>query len=477
MSKEARKLNEVFEPRDGVCCVDLDSIPDILFITTEPNGIIIKANQKFLEVIGRSLGELVGRSIHDLGLIHNPSKYKESLKHVKDEQPVTDLIIQFYAKKTNVRWGRLTIKLAKFQGKRCLLNIVSDITTSKMVEDELRDSQEYSYNLLENAPNPIVVVNADTSVRYVNSATERFTCFSSAELVGSKPPYPWWDKLDYDVNRRHLHLALTQGAQRIEAPIKTKDGQLYWVEVNSKPVRKDDRLDYLISSWNDITEEKRLRENIRLYIKEITKAQEEERKRIAEELHDETVQSLANLCLEIRESIMLDKRKESIPHQITEVPEKIEKLIEDLRCFSNNNLIPGHLDKFGLVISLRSLVDDMNRVDTPVYHLEVLGTERRLESDTELALFRITQEALRNVRKHANAKESKVIVDYKTANVLLKISDNGVGFSVPRALSYFARERKLGLLVMEERAKLVGGRFKVTSQLGRGTKVFAEVEA
>ncbi len=109
-------------------------------------------------------------------------------------------------------------------------------------------------------------------------------------------------------------------------------------------------------------------------------------------------------------------------------------------------------------------------------YTETAGTRRRLPPETELSLFRVAQEALRNIRKHAQATEVLVKIEFTPNKVSLTIADNGRGFRIPKAIDDFVNKDKLGLIGMQERTRSVGGTFSIKSQIGKGTKVVARIK-
>jgi len=134
-------------------------------------------------------------------------------------------------------------------------------------------------------------------------------------------------------------------------------------------------------------------------------------------------------------------------------------------------LHPAILDNLGLEPALESLVAEMNSKRQMEIRFNVSGTERKLPIDINLALFRITQEALNNVWKHSRAREAAVDLEYRPNKTLLSITDNGIGFG-PSAHN----KGGLGLTSMRERANLIGARLRLESTTGQGTKVLVEVE-
>ncbi len=138
-------------------------------------------------------------------------------------------------------------------------------------------------------------------------------------------------------------------------------------------------------------------------------------------------------------------------------------------------MLPSALDQLGLVPAVKALVHDIKRAGKIAANLTVSGQERRLLPETELGLYRIIQEAVRNVRKHAEASYLSVHVDFFDNSVRVSVQDDGRGFEVPRILGDFTVARKLGLIGMQERAQLCNGDFAVQSKLGAGTTIVVQV--
>jgi len=344
-------------------------------------------------------------------------------------------------------------------------------TVYKRMEEALLQSEEFSSNLLSNAANPVLVVNPDTSIRYVNPSLEKLTGFQSAELIGTRPPYPWWRTEALGKTARTLLQAMRKGAGSIEELFIKKDGEQFWVRVNAVPVTSNGKLKYYLSIWTDITVQRELRENLQFYVTEVIKAQEEERRRIARDLHDETIQGLFCLLNDVSEIIRGKKQlPEKDVQQLEQLQVKIDGIVNEVRRFSHE-LRPDMLDRFGLVPSLELLTEEMNLKERTNCLMEVIGSKRRLSSEIELTLFRVVQEALHNIRKHAKTTQAMVKVEFADEKVVLYISDSGSGFEVPKMLSSFARRGKLGLMGMKERTRLLNGSFKVESEAGEGTTI------
>jgi len=137
------------------------------------------------------------------------------------------------------------------------VGINKDVTERKQAEEALRESQKFSSGLLENSPNPIFVVNPDTSVKYVNPAFEKLTGFTLAEITGREAPYPWWPKEQWKETAASFKNAMVTGGRRSEKVFQKENGERFFVALNSAPIVHEGKLLYFLINWLDITERKR----------------------------------------------------------------------------------------------------------------------------------------------------------------------------------------------------------------------------
>lgn len=200
-------------------------------------------------------------------------------------------------------------------------------------------------------------------------------------------------------------------------------------------------------------------------------AQEEERKRIARDLHDDTAQSLTSLLVRLR---LLERMGDpgKAREGLLELRELAAETLEGVRRLALD-LRPSALDDLGLAAALRWYVSEFTQRWGIEVELEIVGLDGRLPAEVELVLYRVAQEALTNVAKHAQASRVKVTLEQRGRRVRLVLADDGCGFDVEAALR--SKERGLGLFGMEERLSLVGGKVSIQSQPGHGTRVEAEV--
>jgi signal transduction histidine kinase len=221
----------------------------------------------------------------------------------------------------------------------------------------------------------------------------------------------------------------------------------------------------------------RMQQNLRFYLKQITIAQEEERRRIAQELHDDTAQDLVVLSRKLDSFITRssDISSDDINY-LEDLHHQINRTLSEVRRFSQD-LRPSVLDDLGLLPALEWLTSEFSKHFSMDIEIKVQGTARRFPQETELVMFRIAQESLRNVGKHARSKKAWITLNFSPDKTVLTIKDKGKGFKPPERIGDLAALGKLGLAGMQERVQLIGGQLKITSHPGKGTTVIVTVMA
>lgn len=222
-------------------------------------------------------------------------------------------------------------------------------------------------------------------------------------------------------------------------------------------------------------EQKELQEILRYYLRQVTRAQEEERQRIAQELHDDTIQDLVLLLHNIDR---FSSTTDFLPPQeilfLEELRQRIHVISDEVRRFTQD-LRPSVLDDLGLLPALEWLAQDVSKHFEIIVNFSSTGQERRFDPETRLTLFRIVQEALRNVWKHSGATEAQIKVEFTDKKTTFTVVDNGKGFELPERVEDLAQAGKLGLVGMQERAQLISALLRVQSQPGKGTTVTIEL--
>ena len=207
------------------------------------------------------------------------------------------------------------------------------------------------------------------------------------------------------------------------------------------------------------------------YIAAITQAQEEERRRLARELHDDTAQTLIALRQQVE---MARKLQAADPdragERLDQVRVMLAEALDGVRRFSRD-LRPAYLEDLGFVPALQMMSTEADRQESLSVDFAVSGPQRRLPHDLELAAYRIVQEALNNVTQHAGAGQAWVEVRFEEEHLILSVRDDGQGFDAPDLPDTLAREGHFGLMGIQERALLYGGHLTLRSAPGEGSEV------
>ena len=276
-------------------------------------------------------------------------------------------------------------------------------------------------------------------------------------------------------------VALWFGARQIVQPLQSleaKAADLAWgrYEAVEQPVDGITEIRRLQAELVHMAHKvKAAQESLRDYIGAITAAQEEERRRLARELHDDTLQSLIalNQRIQLAQLALADSPAAG---SLAEIQTLMEQTMSDLRRFTRA-LRPIYLEDLGLVTALEMLTREVGQADDLRVEFHRTGSERRLSSEVELALYRMAQEALSNVARHAQAVQVSLSIAFKPDAVIMTISDNGRGFQVPASPAELAPAGHFGLLGLHERAELIEAHLDIQSSPGHGTLVIVQLPA
>jgi two-component system, NarL family, sensor histidine kinase DegS len=327
-----------------------------------------------------------------------------------------------------------------------------------------------------NTSDAIWVHDMEGNISFANKACEDLTGHPVSQLINRNVR----DFLNLDALTlaRQIKDRLLRGdlvEHRYEQRLIKKNGSEAIMQLTTHVITSDNKPQAFHNIAHDVTEERKLRNNLQFYLRQVLQAQEEERKRLARELHDDASQQILllthkvdNLSSKAETYSRQDLRKEldKLYELSQEVYQGIKRYAQALR--------PRILDDLGFAPAIKWLAEEIHGFS---------GIEIEVKTDpipplppeTQLVLFRIVQEALNNVQRHSGASRASVAMKYEEANIKVTITDNGRGFELPTQLSDFAGQGKLGLTGMAERAQLIGGQIEVNSEEGKGTTITVKV--
>lgn len=458
----------------------LDAMPDALLIVNSRHEIDL-ANAQTQRMFGYAPGELIGQGIEVLVPDRLRAAHAGLIKSFREHprnRPMGSGIPLVGKRKDGSEFP-VDISLSQFRGATGLSVIaaVRDVTGLKESEDVRRKSEQLFRGLLESAPDAMVVVDGRGRIRVVNSRAEQLFGYTRPELLGLSVDELVPDSLRADHSGHRAKYfrdpQVRPMGQGLELLGRRRDGTEFPVDISLSPMPTDEGV-LVIAAVRDVTDrkvaEKRLAQTQetaerRRLMAHLVQAQEEERRKIAADIHDDSIQAMTAASLrlqQLRKHTTTEQQQElivRIDEAVRESITRLRRLMFDLR--------PPALDRTGLGPALRELLDRM-RADTDIECSLDDRLTAQPSSDLRIELYRITQEALTNVRKHAKASHVTIELQRAEQGFHIRIADDGAGFDVP---TRSGEPGHLGLVAMRERAEIAGGWWTVESRPGHGTVV------
>ena len=357
------------------------------------------------------------------------------------------------------------------QSQRYVAELEERIAERKRAEVALRESEERYRELFENAKDAVYVHDLEGNYLKINRAAEELSGYSREEIVGHNFT-EFIAKEHVKLVRQNFCSKLVKlGETSYEVDVIAKDGRRVPVEVSSRAIYENGVLVGVQGMARDITERKLAQDALQMFSRQLIEGQEDERRRISRELHDQIGQILTAVKMNLYTVQQFCKMSEAGSY----VKDNIEAVDEALRLVRDLSvdLRPPVLDDLGLATALRWYVD--RYVKRTGLNVEVIidltDHNERFSRERETACFRIAQEALSNIARHAQASQIQVEL-VKHGNVLLlTVKDDGVGFDLESLRKRAPRAATLGLVSMQERAHAAGGAIEIESVRSRGTEV------
>jgi PAS domain S-box-containing protein len=409
-----------------------------------------------------------------------------NLKHSSVQKKVTGspLLLDSYETREfypslgrNGKWLRITATPLRGENNSFagVLETVEDISELKNTQLALQQAEKSYQDVFEKAVDAMWVQDLDGNVKLVNKTCERLTGYSREELLAKNVKELLrgeWLEVAREVKRKIL--AGEEFIQPYEQRLIRKDGTVGTLTMSTVLITVDGKPAGFQHMARDMTDEVRMRESIRFYLQKVLVAQEEERKRIARELHDDTAQLLLSLSRQLDNFIRNRSHSRDLTVFLKDMQEKLNRGVTEVHRFSQA-LRLSVLDDLGLIPAIRSLLKGLQDTDGIKTELIINGEERRYPPEVETMLFRIVQEATNNIRRHAQSPDANVTIDFQNDRIMISIKDSGKGFKMIGTPSDFLRSGKLGLAGIQERTRLLGGSIEVKSAPGKGTTLIITV--
>lgn len=429
----------------------------------------------------------VGRPISEIRLQLSVENVQPILLDVLDTLGTREIEVR----DRDGRWHLLRVRPYRTAENKIegLVVLLVDIDQLRSSQQDLRNARDFASSVAQSVPVPVVVLGMDCSIRVINKAFRELTQMKESELSGRSLPDlvgHLWGLNDFKGKLKELFHAELGTLLQFEHQSTTSQNKTLMIKGQALPI-DGDRV--LLLTLEDITSRRdteemisrqrnalqnevevkdrtllRAQEQLRELAAHLFTVQEEERQRVARELHDDISQRLTIL------EMLCAKAEESEVKELSAIRKEVQSLNTDVREISHR-LHPAILNDLGLSAGVKALVDDFRVRERMPATYSASEIPESLPQSAITALYRITQEALRNVSKHAGETHVKVSLERVDGWVRLQVRDFGIGFDQDAAYPISG----LGLISMEERARIAGGTFAVTSALGNGTSIIVDL--
>ncbi|WKK65741.1 PAS domain-containing sensor histidine kinase [Lutimonas zeaxanthinifaciens] len=427
------------------------------------------------EILGYSPGEFTPTLDFVRSIVHEDDRsiFDEIVQNHVTKGTALDFEARFFTKQKEVIWCRsIGASSRDKNGKSVrIVGTFVDITDKKMAEKALADKEQQLQFALDASNEGIWEINGDCN--YIDFSDRCYTMLGYIPVQDNSKQFDFWKRLVSDESQSK---ALINQIAEIKLSgfhdgicrMLAENGEYKWIHTKGKAVEfsEDNKPLRIVGTMTDITERMRQEEKI---VSTILETEDKERSRIAREIHDGLQQTMSTSLMS------LEKVRSSTDFENEDVYERfhmgykfLKKAIEESRNLAHN-LMPKVVDENGIVKAIHSLISAIQNSSETIFYFDDNLGEERLKLSYEMTLYRITQEAINNVIKYANATKCNIQL-LKHSNVLmLTIEDNGEGFDAANTINTF------GINSMRTRAESIGGFFEINSQPHKGTQIFVEL--
>jgi len=457
----------------------------------QQSGRITKVNRRLSQILGFSQDELLRKTVADI-------THKDFLKSTKaDIQKLTEGRIstvtkekKYLKKDGSYIWGRVTASLVSFKMENesnYFVAVIEDVTDRKEAEDALQESEEKFRVLFEKMAMGSALLDMEGHPLLSNTALQNMIGYTGKELakmVFTEFTHP--EDIDKDWTFFKELIEGNRDFYQMEKRYLHKNGQVIWGNLIVSMVRdnKGHPL-HIIGMVENITERKQAELSVQRYQNDlkrlsskILKTQEEERRHLSRELHDELGQELTALKMDLNsiENHLSADMKTELSDRLEEANQLVDKLLNQIHEIALD-LRPKMLDDLGLKPTLNWFCKMYSKRHNIKVQFEMEYTEGPIDSETSTVVYRVTQEALNNIAKHANAKKVNIEISAYENFLQLQIIDDGAGFELDKIQSRPLEQKGYGLISMNERVTDLNGTFNIESAPGKGTQLLVRLPA
>jgi PAS domain S-box-containing protein len=480
---ERKQAQEALSKSEEKFCKIFRESPMALALIRAKDHRYLDVNESFEHLSGWGRDETIGRTPFELAIWIEPAERVEFVNRLLTQRSIRDLEVRFRHKNGTERVALSSTELIELENEMCFLSVIADITSRKEAENALermnkalkaqtallQSREELLKIFVKHVPAAVAMLDCNMCYLQVSDRWCADYALDSSQILGRShyeifPDVPERWKL---LHRRGLN----GETLRADEDCWDRKNCTNWLRWEIRPWYNSERSQGGILIFaEDITRRKQMEEGLSNVSRRLIEAQEQERARIARELHDDFSQRLALLAVEIDELKKHLRANNKVSVRLEAMRTRTLEMAGDIQALSHE-LHSSKLEYLGMVPAMRSFCKDFSKQQKAEVDFESLDVPRSVSSDISLCLFRVLQEALHNAAKHSGINQFRVQLRGESDGIHLIISDSGVGFDPDAAM----KGDGLGLISMRERLYLVKGEISIDSQPKRGTTIHARV--
>ena len=439
---------------------------EAIFISEK--GVCLDANQRAVELFGYEYDELIG--VFGTHVIAAESKELVEQNMLSGYEKPYEAVAQ--KKDGSHIHVEIRGKMMRHEGRDVRITVIRNIEEQKSAAEALRKSEKRYRDLFNSIPIGLYRTTPEGSILDVNPAMQEILGYPDRNTllqIKSLETY-----IDRDERKLFQHLLEEQGfVQDFAVRLRRHDGSSIWVTINTTIVHDtDSQMTYYEGAMADISSRKASEEQIHKLSQQLIEAQEDERQMISRELHDTVAQdlSVAKMECDLIYGELLNSRAPEA-QRVQEICTALQRTISGVRNMAYD-LRPPELEEMGLVETIYRYCEDFTQMWGIPVDFQSAGLKNlKLEYGIQINLYRMVQEGLINIRKHAAAGRVTLKLTAAYPNIILRVEDNGRGFDVQARAAAPDQAKRMGLRSMQERVALLNGKIKLQSKPGQGTKV------